>query len=61
MMINCDVTNVARPICSLCNKVKKESDLNCVEILLKRDDSTRYKNAYCRDIINCDSKKAQAS
>lgn len=61
MMINCDVTSIARPICSRCNKVKKESELNGVEILLKRVDSTRYKNAYCKDIINCDNKEAQAS
>jgi len=49
--------NTTKPHCSRCKKEKPIGQLNGYNPLEK--DNKRYANAYCRDILNCDSVAAR--
>jgi len=50
------VTSIVKPTCSQCGKVRQESELNGIEIF--KPGQARYKSAYCKNLVSCDSKEA---
>ena len=51
-----NVVDIDQPRCSICGKVKPGSELEGDDPFARP--GSRYKNAYCRNLADCDSQKA---